>query len=97
MPFTDKEVETIRAIFLRLEPGTIAPIQFHNSESVNRTGYVFGVCNWKKEYTLLYQNYRNLSPYRMKLLLKLAKKIPYQLQITHPTEDMICVGWKFKK
>jgi hypothetical protein len=96
MPFSDKEVETMRSIFLRLEPGIIAPIQFHNSESLTRTGYVFGVCNWKKEYTLLYQNYNNLSPYRMKLLVKLAKNIPYKLQITHPREDIICVGWKFE-
>jgi hypothetical protein len=96
MPFSDKEVETMRSIFLRLEPGRIASIQLHTSEGLTRTGYVFGVCNWKKEYTLLYQNYIDLSPYRMKLLMKLSKAIPYKLHITHPREDIICIGWKYE-
>lgn len=95
MPFSDKEVDTMRSIFLSLEPGKIESIQFHSSEGLTRTGYVFGICNWKKEYTLLYQNYINLSPFRMKLLIKLAKKIPYELQITHPNDNLTCVGWKF--
>lgn len=94
MPFSDKEVDAIRSILIRLEPGIVHPIQFHFSQGLTRTGYTFGVQNKKREYTLLYQNYYKLSPFRTKLLLKLAKKIPYKLQITNPNEDLTCVGWK---
>lgn len=96
MPFSDKEVEMMRSIFARLEPGKVESIQLHYPEALLRSGYTFGVCNWKKEYTLLYQNFNGLSAYRMKLLLKLSQKVPYKLQITHPREDLICIGWKFE-
>lgn len=94
MPFSDKEVEEICSIFIRLEPGIVHPIQYHKSEGLTRTGYIFGVKNKKRQYNLLYQNYYKLSPFRLKLLRRLAKKIPYKLQITHPNEDLTCVGWK---
>jgi hypothetical protein len=95
MSFSDKEVEQMYNILHRLDPGITTPIQKHLSEGLTRTGFVFGVLNRKNEYTLLYRNYLNLSPYRMKLLLKLAKKIPYELQITNPKENITCIGWKY--
>jgi len=95
MSFSDKEVEQMCNILHRLDPGIPTPIQKHLSEGLTRTGFVFGVSNRKNEYTLIYRNYLNLSPYRRKLLLKLAKTIPYELQITNPTDRLTCVGWKF--
>lgn len=97
MPFSDKEVEKMCQILNRLDPGIQTPIQKHSKEGLTRTGYIFGVSNFKKEYTLLYRNYLNLSPYRMKLILKLAKKIPFQLNISKPSDDLTCIGWKYKQ
>lgn len=97
MSFSDSEIDQMKTILDRLENGVPISIQFHLPESLNRTGFVFGVRNKKGKYICLYRNYRNLSKYRLKLLQKLAQKVKYKLNITHPTDDLTCVGWKYDK
>lgn len=97
MPFSDKEIEQMRTILNRLMVGVPTPIQYHLPEGLTRVGFTFGARDKKGKYILIYQNYPKLSNYRLKLLNKLAKKINYKLNITNPTDDLTCVGWKFEE
>jgi len=94
MAFSDKEVESTRSIFIRIEPGIVESIQFHSADSFARIGYTFGVKNKKRQYIFIYQNFRNLSPFRIKLLMKLSNKIIYPLHIEQIRDDIKCIGWK---
>ena len=95
--FTEKEVELMRMLLRRLEPGTLESLQFFTKQNEFRTGCTMCICNkWGKEIYVL-QNYRNLSPYRKKLILRLSTQLPYKIHITQPQEDITRIGWKWEK
>lgn len=97
MCFTDEQIEIIRAIFRRLEPSTTESLQFYNKDNDRRTCCTQVVLNkWKKP-ICIFQNFETLSPYRMKLIMRLSKQIPYPIHITEPQEGIQCVGWKCVK
>lgn len=97
MYFKDDEVNKMQSIFKRLEPRTVESLQFYDKDRNAGTGYTFVIHNkWKKP-VCIFQNFKNLSPFRMKLLMRLSEKIPYQLHITEPREDIQCIGWKIGK
>jgi hypothetical protein len=94
MYFKDDEVAKMQTIFKRLEPRTVESLQFYAKEYNVRTGYTFVIYNkWKKP-IYVFQNFQKLSPFRMKLLMRLSETIPYQIHITEPREDIQCIGWK---
>lgn len=94
MYFKEEQVEAMQAIFKRLEVKTISSLQFHTKENDLLTGFTIAIHNkWKKP-ICVFQNFEPLSPYRMKLLNRLAAKIPYPVHITQPREDITRIGWK---
>lgn len=94
MHFTDDQVQIMQSIFLRLDTSTINSLQYYTKENEYRTGCTIAIRNkWNKP-ICIFQNFENLSPYRMKLLKKLSTKIPFPFHVTHPREDRICIGWK---
>lgn len=97
MYFKDEEVEAIKSIFKRLECSTLNSLQYYTKENELRTACTMAIYNkWKKP-VCVFQNFNNLSPYRMKLLKQLAAKITYPLHITQPREDIMRIGWKIEK
>jgi len=95
MYFKEKEVETMKSIFKRLDSSTIYSLQFHTKENDLLTGFTIAIHNkWKKP-ICIFQNFPNLSPYRMKLLVRLSMQIPFPVHITHPREDITRIGWKY--
>jgi hypothetical protein len=94
MCFTNEEVEIMRTIFRRLEPKTIESLQFYTKDNDRRTGCTMVIHNkWKKP-ICIFQNFEPLSPYRMKLLMRLSGQIPYPIHITKPHEDIMTIGWR---
>lgn len=94
MFFKDPDVNKMQKILMRLEPRTVSSIQTYDKENDFRTGYIVAIYNKWNKIVCIFQDYENLSPYRMMLLLKLAKQIPYKLHITYPKENFTRVGWK---
>lgn len=92
--FTNKEVEEMLSIFYRLEPGTMKSIQIYKAVESHRTCYTFGIQNKRKDWVLLFQNFKDLSSYRMNLLHQLIKKIDRPVSITYPGDGITRVGWK---
>nr|WP_315245129.1 hypothetical protein [uncultured Flavobacterium sp.] len=96
MYFTEKELETMQTIFRRLEGTTLNSLQYFIKENEFRTGCTLAIFNkWKKP-ICIFQNFEFLSPFRMKLLMKLSDKIPHRLHITYPREDITRIGWKIE-
>lgn len=94
MFFKDDEVDKMQSILKRLEPNTVSSIQVYNKDDQFRKGYTIAIYNkWRKP-LCVFQNYERLSPFRMKLLLKLSKQIPYPLHVTYPYDGIVRVGWK---
>lgn len=94
MCFTTEEVDIMRAIFKQLEPNTIESLQFYTKDHDRRTGCTIVINNkWNKP-ICVFQNFEPLSPYRMKLLMRLSKKITYPIHISKPHEDVMMIGWK---
>jgi hypothetical protein len=94
--FTAEQIETMQAIFRRLEPKTMVSLQIYNKDNDRRTCCTSVVYNkWKKP-ICIFQNFEPLSPYRMKLLMRLSEQIPFEIHITKPYEDIMCIGWKCK-
>lgn len=96
MSFTTEEVDIMRAIFKRLDPKTIESVQFYTKNYEYRTGCTFIINNKQGKAVCLFQNFEPLSPYRMRLLMRLSKKISYPLHITQPHEDIMTIGWKIE-
>lgn len=94
MFFKDEEVEKMQAIFRRLEPRTIDCLQIFVKDNNLRTGCTIVIRNKWKQPICIFQNFEHLSPYRMKLLMRLADKITYPIHITKPREDILTIGWK---
>jgi len=96
MSFTIAEIEEMKSIFKRLEITSINSLQYFTVENEFRLGCPIVINNkWNKP-ICLFQNFEPFSPFRMKLLLRLSKQIPFELQITHPREDRIRIGWQFE-
>jgi hypothetical protein len=94
MYFKEEPVEAMQAIFKRLEVKTISSLQFHTKENDLLTGFTIAIHNkWKKP-ICIFQNFEPLSPYRMKLLMRLSGQIPFPIHITKPREDIMRIGWK---
>lgn len=97
MYFKDEEVDAMKSIFRRLDGSKLNSLQYFIKENELRTGCPMAIYNkWKKP-ICVFQNFQNLSPYRMKLLKRLATNIPYPLHITQPREDIMRIGWKIEK
>lgn len=97
MCFTDEQIDLIRAIFRRLDPTTIESLQHYSKDNEVRTGCTQVILNKGKKPICIFQNFNTLSPYRMKLIMRLSEQIPYPIHITQPQEDIQCVGWKCVK
>jgi hypothetical protein len=97
MYFKEEDIQSMKKIFRRLEPKMIESIQFYSKENDLRTGCTIVIHNkWKKP-ICVFQNFVPLSPYRMKLLMRLSGQIPFPIHITKPREDIMRIGWKFEK
>lgn len=84
----------MKSIFKRLDVTTIDSLQLFNKDNDLRTGCTLVVYNkWNKPVCIL-QNFENLTPYRMKLLMRISGQIPFPINITNPREDIMRVGWK---
>lgn len=92
--FSDEEVHQICGMMWRLDPKGMTPIQLYDKENILRTGCIIGVRNWKNEWTMLFYNYENLSPFRRKLIERICKRVPYPMHISEPTENITRIGWK---
>lgn len=94
MYFKEEQVDIMKSIFRRLDVKTIDSLQIFIKDNDLRTGCTQVIYNkWRKP-ICIFQNFTNLSPYRMKLLKRLAEKIPYPVYITQPREDIMRIGWK---
>lgn len=94
MYFKEEEVTDMQIVFRRLDNKTIDSLQFYTPVNKYRTGCTQVVYNkWKKP-IYIFQYFKNLSPYRMKLLMQLSEKIPYPIHINQSREDIQCIGWK---
>jgi hypothetical protein len=94
--FNDQEVESMKSVFKRLDVKTLESLQYFIKENNLRTGCTMVINNkWKKP-ICIFQNFENLSPFRMKLLMRLADKIPYPVHIINPNDDIMRIGWKIE-
>ena len=91
--FSQEMVETMQAIFKRLEPQTLESVQLHSIDNKNRVARTIVVQNKYKKIVFVYQNFTHLSKYRLGILKKEAQKIPYPLHTTI-NDGLVCVGWK---
>ena len=96
MSFTLEQITVMKNIFKRIDPATIYSSQFFIKENEFRTGCTIVIENKYGKTICLFQHFENLSPYRMKLLLRLSKGVPFPIQITIPREGLQRIGWKFK-
>ena len=94
MYFTPEQVEKMKLLLRRLEPGTIEASQFFTPDNEFRTGCPMIINNKYGKTICVFQNYRNLSPYRKKLILRLSVQIPFGIHITNPQEGITRIGWK---
>jgi hypothetical protein len=94
--FTAEQIETMQSIFKRLDTSTITSLQLFSKDNDRRTACTQVINNkWKKP-ICIFQNFEPLSPYRMKLLMRLSEQIPFPIHITKPHDDIITIGWKCK-
>ena len=94
MYFKEEQLETMKTIFRRLDVKTIDSLQIFIKDNDLRTGCTQVIYNkWKKP-ICIFQNIETLSPYRMKLLMRLSGQIPFPIHITKPREDITRIGWK---
>ncbi|MFV5696669.1 hypothetical protein ACM55G_14665 [Flavobacterium sp. LB3P122] len=94
MYFKEEQVDAMKSIFKRLDVKTIDSLQLFIKANDLRTGCTQVIYNkWKKP-TCIFQNFEPLSPYRIKLLMRLSGQIPFPIYITKPREDIMRVGWK---
>lgn len=97
MYFKEEQVETMKSIFKRLDGSTIYSLQLFTKDNDLRTGCTQVIYNkWNKP-ICIFQNFEPLSPYRMKLLMRLSGQIPFPIHITKPRDDIMRIGWKFEK
>lgn len=96
MYFKDNEVEMMQSLFRRLDRSTLDALQYFIKENAFRTGCTMVIKNQWKKPIYIFQNFEPLSPYRMKLLMRLSKNIPYPIHITQPREDIMRIGWKIE-
>ncbi|KIQ22655.1 hypothetical protein RT99_05995 [Flavobacterium sp. MEB061] len=94
--FIDQEVDNMKAIFRRLEPKTLESLQYFSKYNNLQTGCTMVINNKRNNPICIFQNFQNLSPFRMKLLIRLADKIPYQIHINKLNEDIMRIGWKIE-
>ena len=97
MYFTEEEVGKMKMLLKRLEPDAITSIQYFTPANELRTGCPMVINNKYEKPICVLQNYSNLSPFRRKLILRLSKKIPFEIHITQPREDITRIGWKWSK
>lgn len=95
MSFTETQIEQMKTLLRRLDPNTITSVQFFSQENEFRTGCPIVIHNKYKKTVCLFQHFNTLSPYRMKLLIRLSGQIPFPIQITNPREGLQRIGWKF--
>jgi hypothetical protein len=96
MSFTDNQITIMKTILKRIDPATIYANQFFIPENEFRTGCTIVINNKYKKTICLFQHFETLSPYRMKLLIRLSDQIPFPIQITNPREGLQRIGWKFE-
>jgi hypothetical protein len=94
MGFKPETVLQMQNILMRLAPGTQESLQFFYPEKKYTIKQTFFVKNKKGQYIYIFQYYEKLSPYRITLVQKLAKKIDYPLHMVTEGE-YVCVGWKY--
>jgi hypothetical protein len=95
MSFTDDQITTMKSILKRIDPETIYANQFFIPENEFRTGCTIVIQNKYKKTICLFQHFNTLSPYRMKLLIRLSGQIPFPIQITNPRKGLQRIGWEF--
>lgn len=96
MYFKEDQMEIMKNILKRIDPSTIYSNQFFTSENEFRTGCTIVIMNKYNKTICLFQHFNTLSPYRMKLLIRLSGQIPFPIQITNPREGLQRIGWKFE-
>lgn len=96
MSFTEIQIEQMKTLLRRVDPNTITSVQFFSPENEFRTGCPIVIHNKHKKTVCLFQHFNTLSPYRMKLLIRLSGQIPFPIQITNPREGLQRIGWKFE-
>jgi len=97
MYFSEVEVSKMKEIFNRLDVTTIESLQYYSEDNKYRTGCTIVMLNKSKKPICIFQNFKPLSPYRMKLLMRISEKIPYPINITQPQDDIMTIGWKIEK
>lgn len=97
MYFSELEVEKMQRIFMRLDTTTIESLQYYTEDNKYRTGCTIVILNKSKKPICIFQNFKPLSPYRMKLLMRISEQIPYKIHITQPQDDIMTIGWKIEK
>lgn len=95
MSFTDAHIEDMKRLFKRIDPGMILSVQFFTPENEFRTGCPLVINNKYGKPICFFQHFNTLSPYRMKLLIRLSGQIPFPIQITNPREGLQRIGWEF--
>lgn len=91
------EVEAMQAIFKRIAPKTIWPIQTYYSGINIRTNATYGVEVSKRKYNMIFQYFDGLSPARRKILDKIKGKVAYTMYWVEMEKGIICMGWKYEK
>jgi hypothetical protein len=95
MSFTDDHIDAMLRILKRIDPGMIQSLQLFTPENEFRTGCPIVIKNKYGKVIYLFQHFDTLSPYRMKLLMRLSGQIPFLIHITNPREGLQRIGWKF--
>lgn len=96
MHFTPDQVEKMKVLLRRLEPDAITSLQFFTPDNELRTGCPMVINNKYGKPICVLQNFRDLSPYRKRLILRLSVQIPFEIHITQPQEDITRIGWKYQ-
>ena len=95
MSFTDAHINAMLRIFKRIDPGMILSLQLFTMDNEFRTGCPIVIHNKYGKPICLFQHFETLSPYRMKLIIRLSGQIPFSFHITNPREGLQRIGWKF--
>lgn len=96
MPFTSEQIDRMKSVLKRLEPDSINSEQFFTPDNEFRTGCPIVINNKYGKPICLFQNYKDLSTYRKRLILRLSVQIPFGIHITQPHEGITRIGWKCK-
>lgn len=97
MSFTAAQIDDMKRVLKRLEPDCINSEQFFTTDNEFRTGCPIVINNKYGKTICLFQNYKDLSPYRKRLILRLSIQIPFGIHITQPREGITRIGWKIEK